>query len=112
MFHLFTFLSEKNHFVRSMRFLTLTARRRCVTSPLLPCFSRGKFLFCPRQASLIPSASSMSRNSVPRITPSRKKQHIDVTLTRDVRFRKKTTGLEHLEFVNNALPELDFSEVD
>ena len=54
----------------------------------------------------------MSRTSVPRTTPSRKKQHIDVTLTRDVRFRGKTTGLEHLEFVNNALPELDFSEVD
>jgi isopentenyl-diphosphate delta-isomerase len=54
----------------------------------------------------------MSRTSVPRTTPSRKKQHIDVTLTRDVRFREKTTGLEHLEFVNNALPELDFSEVD
>jgi len=45
-------------------------------------------------------------------TPSRKKQHVNVTLTRDVRFKTKTTGLEHVEFVNNALPELNLSDVD
>jgi isopentenyl-diphosphate delta-isomerase len=33
-------------------------------------------------------------------------------LTRDVRFRKKTTGLEELEFVNNALPEVNLSDID
>ncbi len=43
---------------------------------------------------------------------SRKKEHIDITLTRDVTFRGKTTGLEHWEFVNNALPELNFSDID
>lgn len=47
-----------------------------------------------------------------RTTPSRKKQHVHLTLTRDVGFRKKTTGLEELEFVHNALPELNLSEVD
>jgi isopentenyl-diphosphate delta-isomerase len=33
-------------------------------------------------------------------------------MTRDVRFKGKTTGLERLEFVNNALPELNLAEVD
>jgi len=47
-----------------------------------------------------------------RATPSRKKQHVNVTLTRDVAFKSKTTGLERLEFINNALPELDLSDVD
>jgi isopentenyl-diphosphate delta-isomerase len=35
-----------------------------------------------------------------------------VTLTQSVGFRAKTTGLERLEFVNNALPEVNLSEVD
>ena len=47
-----------------------------------------------------------------RTTPSRKKQHVDIILTKDVAFRNKTTGLESWEFVNNALPELDLSEID
>ncbi len=45
-------------------------------------------------------------------TSSRKKDHIDITLQRDVAFRQKTTGLEHWEFVHNALPEINFSEID
>ncbi len=47
-----------------------------------------------------------------RTIPSRKKQHVDIILSRDVAFRHKTTGLEEWEFVNNALPELDFSEIN
>ncbi len=47
-----------------------------------------------------------------RSTPSRKKQHVAITLTKDVQFRKKTTGLEQLHFVHNALPELNLSEID
>ena len=43
---------------------------------------------------------------------SRKKEHIDITLTHDVAFKGKTTGLERWEFVHNALPELNFSEID
>ncbi|HUI09937.1 MAG TPA: type 2 isopentenyl-diphosphate Delta-isomerase [Bacteroidota bacterium] len=54
----------------------------------------------------------MPRKSPGHRTTSRKKEHVDITLTRDVRFRGKTTGLEHLEFVHNALPELDIAEVD
>jgi len=45
-------------------------------------------------------------------TISRKKQHVDITLTRDVAFRHKSTGLDELEFVHNALPELNFSDID
>jgi len=45
-------------------------------------------------------------------TTSRKRQHVDITLTKDVRFQSKTTGLDDLEFINNALPEINLSEVD
>ena len=45
-------------------------------------------------------------------TVSRKKDHVELTLARDVAFRRKTTGLERLEFVHNALPELSPADVD
>jgi len=54
----------------------------------------------------------MPRRSPAHRTTSRKKQHVEITLTKDVRFRGKTTGLERLEFVHNALPELNFDEID
>jgi isopentenyl-diphosphate Delta-isomerase len=54
----------------------------------------------------------MPRPRPSRVTPSRKKQHVDITLNRDVGFRHKSTGLEDWEFVNNALPELNLSEID
>jgi len=54
----------------------------------------------------------MPRQTPGHRTTSRKKQHVDITLTRDVRFREKTTGLEDIEFVHNALPELDMAGVD
>jgi isopentenyl-diphosphate delta-isomerase len=54
----------------------------------------------------------MPNESRPRSTSSRKKQHVRLALTRDVGFRKKGTGLDHLDFEHNALPEIDFSEVD
>lgn len=47
-----------------------------------------------------------------RTTPSRKQQHVALTLKRDVGFRRKRTGLDEWEFVHNALPELNFSEID
>lgn len=46
-----------------------------------------------------------------RTTTSRKQQHVALTLTQDVGFRIKTTGLEEYEFVHNALPELNFSDI-
>lgn len=45
-------------------------------------------------------------------TPSRKKQHVDLTIRKDVSFQHKSTGLDELEFIHNALPELDLSEVN
>ncbi|OGU27680.1 MAG: type 2 isopentenyl-diphosphate Delta-isomerase [Ignavibacteria bacterium GWA2_54_16] len=45
-------------------------------------------------------------------TSSRKQQHVEITLSKDVSFRGKTSGFERYEFVHNALPEVDFSEVN
>jgi isopentenyl-diphosphate Delta-isomerase len=45
-------------------------------------------------------------------TSSRKQQHVALTLSKDVSFRGKTSGFEALEFVHNALPEIDFDEID
>jgi len=47
-----------------------------------------------------------------RSTTSRKQQHVALTLNKNVSFKSKTTGLEQLEFVHNALPELNLSEVN
>lgn len=60
----------------------------------------------------LPSSARMPRRTDKHTTSSRKQQHVQLTLTRDVSFRSKTTGLEELEFVHNALPEIDLEEVD
>lgn len=44
-------------------------------------------------------------------TTSRKQQHIDLVINENVAFRTKTSGFERYEFVYNALPELNFSDV-
>jgi isopentenyl-diphosphate delta-isomerase len=36
---------------------------------------------------------------------------VELVLARDVGFRHKTTGLERLEFIHNALPEIDLDDV-
>lgn len=54
----------------------------------------------------------MPQRNPGRSTTSRKKQHVDLTLTKNVNFKAKTTGLEDLEFVHNALPELNLSDID
>jgi isopentenyl-diphosphate Delta-isomerase len=54
----------------------------------------------------------MPRTSPRHITSSRKEEHVLSVLTKDVAFRTKTTGLEEWEFAHNALPELDFAEID
>ncbi len=46
-----------------------------------------------------------------RTTTSRKQQHVELTLSRNVGFKTKTTGFEQYEFVHNALPELNYSEI-
>jgi isopentenyl-diphosphate Delta-isomerase len=57
----------------------------------------------------------MLSNSVsmkpPRIS-SRKQEHVELTIGRDVSFQTKTPGFERWEFQHNALPELDFADVD
>jgi isopentenyl-diphosphate delta-isomerase len=45
-------------------------------------------------------------------TSTRKQEHVALTLAKDVSFRRKTAGFERFEFQHNALPELDFSDVD
>lgn len=45
-------------------------------------------------------------------TSSRKQQHVEIALSKNVSFRAKTSGFERYDFVHNALPELDFSEID
>ncbi|MFA6456316.1 MAG: type 2 isopentenyl-diphosphate Delta-isomerase, partial [Bacteroidota bacterium] len=47
-----------------------------------------------------------------RSTVSRKRDHVELTVKRNVSFRSKTAGFEEWEFVHNALPEIDRSEVD
>jgi isopentenyl-diphosphate Delta-isomerase len=45
-------------------------------------------------------------------TSSRKKDHVDLCVNAQVGFLEKTTGLEYWDFVHNALPELDISDID
>ena len=47
-----------------------------------------------------------------RTTTSRKRDHVELTIKKDVAFRAKTSGFEEWEFVHNALPEIDFSEIE
>lgn len=45
-------------------------------------------------------------------TSSRKKDHVELCVGQDVAFRTKRSGLEGYELEHNALPEIDFDEVD
>lgn len=44
-------------------------------------------------------------------TSSRKKDHVLLTVKREVSFREKRTGFDEWEFEHNALPEIDFSDI-
>jgi isopentenyl-diphosphate delta-isomerase len=54
----------------------------------------------------------MPRSRRSRATSSRKQQHVALTLRENVTFRGKTTGLERLDFIHNALPELNLEDTD
>jgi isopentenyl-diphosphate Delta-isomerase len=54
----------------------------------------------------------MAKRPPARSTASRKQQHVELVLARNVGFRRKTTGLEQLEFEHNALPELDLAGIN
>jgi isopentenyl-diphosphate Delta-isomerase len=43
---------------------------------------------------------------------SRKQQHVNISLTKDVSFRTKSSGFDRWDFLHNALPELNLSDVD
>ncbi len=45
-------------------------------------------------------------------TTSRKRDHVELTVKKDVSFKAKTSGFEEWEFVHNALPEINLSEID
>jgi isopentenyl-diphosphate delta-isomerase len=45
-------------------------------------------------------------------TSSRKQQHVNISLTKDVAFRTKSSGFDHLDFLHNALPELNLSDIN
>lgn len=47
-----------------------------------------------------------------RTTSSRKKDHVELCVNADVTYRNKTAGFERVEFIHNALPELDFTDID
>ncbi len=42
----------------------------------------------------------------------RKQDHVDLVASRDVTFRERTTGFEHVELVYNAMPDIDMAQVD
>ncbi len=44
-------------------------------------------------------------------TVSRKREHVEVVLSKNVGFMAKTTGLGSFEFEHNALPEIDLVEI-
>ncbi|HET8793346.1 MAG TPA: hypothetical protein VFM31_06110, partial [Nitrososphaeraceae archaeon] len=43
---------------------------------------------------------------------SRKKDGIDIPLSNNVQSRFSSNYLEHVKFVHNALPEIDFEEIN
>jgi len=45
-------------------------------------------------------------------TSSRKQQHVNMSLTNDVAFRFKSSGFDRWDFLHNALPELNLSDID
>ena len=42
----------------------------------------------------------------------RKREHLDISLNCDVNFKKITAGFENYNFIHQALPEIDLSEID
>ena len=51
-------------------------------------------------------------NQTEHLTAERKHHHVEICLHDDVRFSGKTTGFEHIELEHNAVPEINFSEID
>jgi isopentenyl-diphosphate Delta-isomerase len=58
------------------------------------------------------SRSASKNKESSRTSARRKHDHVDIVLNRDVAFHSKTTGFEDVDFVHNALPEIDFRDID
>lgn len=56
--------------------------------------------------------NSDERRTAPAPIETRKLDHISINLERNVEISGLSTGFERLQFVNNALPEIDLEEVD
>ncbi len=56
--------------------------------------------------------TSNIENDQPKITKSRKLDHVIINLEEDVQFKSTTTGLEDIHFVHEAFPELHLDEID
>jgi len=54
----------------------------------------------------------MSKVTTSPSTESRKVDHIRINLEQNVQFPHLTTGLEHYRFIHQALPEINFPEID
>jgi isopentenyl-diphosphate delta-isomerase len=52
-----------------------------------------------------------SDNHTAQQTISRKRDHVELCIGQNVAFRRKTSGFERVEFIHNALPELNFDEI-
>jgi isopentenyl-diphosphate delta-isomerase len=51
-------------------------------------------------------------NSDKSITSSRKKEHLELSLSGDVTFKTKTTGFENYDFVHDAITEVDINKIN
>jgi isopentenyl-diphosphate delta-isomerase len=58
----------------------------------------------------MPDTSDFSSDS--RIVSQRKKEGIEIPLQKNVQARSASTHLEYVKFIHNALPELNFDEID
>jgi isopentenyl-diphosphate Delta-isomerase len=47
-----------------------------------------------------------------RVSARRKRDHVEIAVNKDIDFRTRTNGFERWEFVHNALPDLDFTDID
>ena len=42
----------------------------------------------------------------------RKEEHLEITLNKDVSFKKISSGFEGFSFIHQALPDIDMDEID
>ncbi len=54
----------------------------------------------------------MKKSKIGDATLKRKAQHVEIALNRNVEAKRRTHGLECVEFVHQALPEIDFASID